>query len=121
MDKFKQIGKFAIPVAALLLPFLSLAVVVPNPDVLIGGNPITLIEIERTIVRISNFLIVISVVIAVIFIIWGGVKYMVARGEPTATKEATGIIKNGIIGAVIVLGVGVILNTVKALLARTFF
>ena len=121
MDKFKKIGKFAIPAAMLLLPFMSLAVTVVPPDVTTTGTPITLTEIENIIARIANFLIVISVIIAVIFIIWGGVKYMVSGGDEKKATEAKGIIFNGIIGAAVVLGVGVILNTVRALLARTFF
>ena len=121
MDKFKKIGKFAIPAAMLLLPLMSLAVVVPNPDVTIGGTPLSLTEIERIISRIANFLIVVAVIIAVIFIIWGGVKYMTAGGDEKKATEAKGVIINGIIGAAVVLGVGVILNTVKGLLARTFF
>ena len=122
MDKFKKIGRFVIPAAALLLPILSLAAVqITPPDVTTTGTPITLVEIENIISRIANFLIVISVIIAVIFIIWGGVKYMVSRGDEKAATEAKSIIFNGIIGAAVVLGVGVILNTVKALLARTFF
>lgn len=121
MNKFKQIGKFVIPAATLLLPFMTLAVVVPNPDVTIGGTAITLAEIEQRITQISQFLIVIAIIIAVIFIIWGGVKYMTSAGDPKKAEAARGIIFNGIIGAAVVLGVGVILNTVKGLLARTFF
>lgn len=122
MDKFKQIGRFAIPAAVLLLPFMSLAVtpVIP-PDVITTGTAITLTEIEKRIDQISTFLMFISVIIAVIFIVWGGIKYMVARGEPTATKEATGIIKSGIIGAIVVLGVGVILNTLRGVISRGIF
>ena len=122
MSKFKKIGKFVIPAAALLLPIMSLAAVqVIPPDVTTTGTPITLVEIENIITRFANFLIVISVIIAVIFIIWGGVMYMTSRGDAKKAEAARGVIFNGIIGAAVVLGVGVILNTVKGLLARTFF
>lgn len=123
MDKFKQIGRFAIPAAALLLPFMSLAAipVIPPADVITPGDAITLTEIEVRIEQISRTLVFISIIIAVIFIVWGGIKYMVARGEPTATKEAMGIIKGGIIGAIVVLGVGVILNTLKGIISRGIF
>lgn len=121
MDKFKKIGRFVIPAAALLLPLMSLAVVVIPPDVTTTGVAITLTEIENIITRIANFLIVVSVIIAVIFIIWGGVRYMTSSGDEKKATEAKGVIINGIIGAAVVLGVGVILNTVKGLLARTFF
>ena len=121
MDKFKKIGKFVVPAAMLLLPLMSLAVTVIPPDVTTTGAPITLTEIENIVARVANFLIVVSVIIAVIFIIWGGIKYMTSRGDSKKADEAKSVIINGIIGAAVVLGVGVILNTVKGLLARTFF
>lgn len=121
MDKFKKIGKFAIPAAVLLLPLMSLAVVLVPPDVTTPGTPITLTELETRIGQIATFIILISITIAVIFIIWGGIKYVVARGDPTATKEATGIIKSGIIGAIVILGIGVILNTLRAVISRAIF
>ncbi|OGN04781.1 MAG: hypothetical protein A2831_01945 [Candidatus Yanofskybacteria bacterium RIFCSPHIGHO2_01_FULL_44_17] len=120
MNKLKQIGKFIIPAAALLLPVMSLAAIT-QPDINLGGTAITLDEVIDRIEQVANFLIIISVIIAVIFIIWGGIKYMTSSGDPKKAEAARGVIINGIIGAAVVLGVGVILNTVKGLLARTFF
>ena len=121
MDKKMKIARWAIMAAMFAMPFASLAVTVIPPDVTTTGIPITLLEVEGWITRIANFLIVVSVILAVIFIIWGGIKYMTSRGDEKAATAAKGIIINGIIGAAVVLGVGVILNTVKGLLARTFF
>ena len=95
------------------MPFLTFAgFAVPE------GEEITLAEIQNIIETIAQFLIVISIVIAVIFIIWGGIRYM-ASGEDKKAAKAT--IWNGIIGAAVVLAVGVILNTVASLVTRTFF
>ncbi len=121
MEKFKKIAKFAIPLALAAVPLMSLAVTVIPPDVTTTGAPVTLADIQQRIQDVANFLIIVSVVLAVIFIIWGGIKYMTSRGDSKKAEEARGVIINGIIGAAVVLGVGVILNTVKALLARTFF
>ncbi len=121
MENFKKIAKIAIPVAALMLPFMSLAVTVVPPDVSTTGAPITLADMQNMITSIANFLIIVSVIVAVIFIIWGGIMVIASHGDPTRAKKGYDIIKNGVIGAAVVLGVGIILNTVKALLARTFF
>ena len=121
MEYFKKIGKVAIPAAALLLPFMSLALdpfpVVPGGD----GLAWTVDRIEDLITRIGNFMITIAVIIAVIFIIWGGIKYMTARGDPKKAEEARTAIINGMIGAAVVLGVGVILRTASAVITGTFF
>lgn len=105
-----------------LLPLLTMATTrVDPPDVLTPGAAITLTDLENIIQRISNFMVIVSVLIAVIFIIYGGIRYMTAGGEPKRAEEARKVIFNGIIGAGVVLGVGVILNTVKVILARQFF
>lgn len=116
MTNFKKLGKYVIPVTMALLPVLVLAQVA-TPTYTGGGQAITLVEIEQLIQRIAGFLIVIGVVIAVIFIIWGGITYMAASD----TAKAKTRIFNGIIGAAVVLGVGVILQTIAGLVARTFF
>ncbi len=116
MEKLKKIWKLAVPAALVSLPFLVLA------DVnLPTGTELTLTKIQQLIETVANWLMIIAIVIAVIFIIWGGIKYMTARGNDAAIKEAKSSIFNGIIGAAVVLGVGVILRTTAALVTRTFF
>ena len=119
MEYWKKFGKVAIPAAMLLLPLTSLALnALPSPP---AGTAWTIDRIEALITRIGNFMIFVGVIIAVIFIIYGGIKYMSARGDPKKAEEARSAIINGIIGAAIVLGVGVILNTAAGLIAGTFF
>lgn len=120
MEEFKKIGKFAIPAAVAVMPFLALAAlpVFSNP---VGGTGISLAEVEAIINQIARFMIVISLVVAVIFIIYGGLRYMTAGGDPARVKAATETIKNGVIGALVVLAVGVILQTLAGLVSRTFF
>jgi len=121
MEYFKKIGKVAAPVATLLLPLMSLAALDPFPAPVGSGTAWTITRIEDLIERIGNFAIFIGIIIAVIFIIWGGIKYMTARGDPKAAEEARTAILNGIIGAAVVLGVGVILRTAAALITGAFF
>jgi len=115
-----KIAKYIIPAAMALIPMLTLAAL-PNPTVPIGGQPVTMTEIENIIQGIARFLIIVGVVIAVIFIILGGLKWLTAQGSPDKLKSAKATLKNGIIGAIIVLGVGVIIQTLAGIITRTFF
>ncbi|MBI4158303.1 MAG: hypothetical protein HY505_01625 [Candidatus Yanofskybacteria bacterium] len=121
MNKISKTTLVALAVVAVLMPVLVLAQQLPVPQPPTTGQAITLIEIEALIKRIAQFLIIVSVIIAVIFIIWGGVMYMAARGDETAATNAKTTIFNGIIGAAVVLGVGVILQTLAGLITRSFF
>ena len=120
MKNISKTTLVALAVIAVLMPVLVLAALpVPTPPT--TGQAIDLDDIEELVKRIAQFLIVISVIVAVIFIIWGGVMYMAARGDETRVTAAKGTIFNGIIGAAVVLGVGVILQTLAGLITRSFF
>uniref|UniRef100_A0A7V3N5U2 Uncharacterized protein n=1 Tax=candidate division CPR3 bacterium TaxID=2268181 RepID=A0A7V3N5U2_UNCC3 len=119
MDKIK---KWAIPLALAALPLLVLAQEeIPGGTQLPGGSAITMEKLKDIIQTIANWLIVVGVVIAVIYIIWGGISWMTARGDPTKVKAAQEAVKHGLYGALIVLGVGVIIRTLSAIVLRTFF
>lgn len=120
MNKFQKVAYVSMVALVLLMPVLVFAAL-PNPDVPLQGGAVTLAEIEARITQIARFLIIVGVVLAVIFIIWGGIAYMFAGGDDTKTGAAKSRIFNGIIGAAVVLAVGVILQTVAGLIARSFF
>ena len=120
MNKVQKIGYISMTALVLLMPVLVFAAL-PTPVPPIGGGAVTLAEIEDRVTQIARFLIVIGVVLAVIFIIWGGIAYMFAGGAEEKATAAKERIKNGIIGAAVVLAVGVILQTVAGLIARSFF
>jgi uncharacterized membrane protein len=117
MDKIK---KWAIPLALAALPVLVLAQEIPGTN-LPGGTPITMEKIKDIIQTIANWLIIVGVIIAVIYIIWGGLMWMTARGDETKYKKAKEAMKHGLVGALIVLGVGVIIRTLTAVVVRSFF
>ncbi|MFH1230122.1 MAG: hypothetical protein V1709_01355 [Planctomycetota bacterium] len=98
------------------LAYAGIALVPPGLPV--TGAPITLSEIQARIQTVAQFLIVVSMVIAVIMIVYGGIRWMMS---PTDAADAKKIITNGLIGAAIVLAVGVLLQTVAGLVTRTFF
>lgn len=74
----------------------------------IPAPPVTIGTVQDILTTVAQFLIVISLVIAVIMIVYGGIRWMIAS-DPAEAKK---IVLNGIIGAAIVLAVGIILQTV---------
>jgi len=55
--------------------------------------------------KVASFLstaVVISSVVALAFIVWGGVTYITANGDADKIKKGTGTIVNAIIGLVII-------------------
>ncbi|MDP3731305.1 MAG: hypothetical protein Q8R34_02315 [bacterium] len=116
MSKYKNILVMLVFAVMLVMPLVSMAITAPGQP--IAGQAVTLNEVERLIDGIARFLIVVSVIVAVIFIVYGGIRWIAAPGDPAAAKT---IIKNGIIGAIIILGVGVILQTLQGVISRTFF
>lgn len=122
MTKLQKGLYISVVATVLLLPVLVLAEL-PAPTVpgSIGGTAIKLQEVQDKITEIARFLIIVAIVLAVIFIVWGGVAYMMAGGNEEKATAATTRIKNGIIGAAVVLGVGVILQTLAGLITRSFF
>ena len=85
------------------------------------GQPITLEVLDYIIFRVSTFFISVSGVLAVIFIIWSGVTYMYAGEDTTKIQAAQGRLKSGIIGAAIIFGVGVIIQTIASIVTLDFF
>ena len=120
MEKFKKIAMFAIPVVMIAIPFLTLAAL-PEPTQPLSGNALSLAEIQALIERIARFLIIVSIVIAVGFIVIGAIIYISAGGNEDRAASGKKYIFNGIIGAAVVFAVGVILQTTAALVTRTFF
>ncbi|PJE50348.1 MAG: hypothetical protein COV29_04185 [Candidatus Yanofskybacteria bacterium CG10_big_fil_rev_8_21_14_0_10_36_16] len=115
MSKTLKIVKVLAPTLALVtllvVPVVVFGQVLNEPSPPLTGDAVELADIESVITRIGNFLIAIGVIIAVIFIIIGGIKYMAAGGDAAKAGEARTTIINGLIGAMVVLGVGVLLST----------
>lgn len=120
-NKMTKIARLGIAAATMAMPLVSLAALDPFPSPTGSGTAWTIDRIEDLIERIGNFMIFVGIIIAVVFIIYGGIRYMTAGGDAKRAEEARGAIFNGIIGAAVVLGVGVILRTAAALITGTFF
>ena len=120
MTKFKTVAKVSIATAMALMPALVLAQL-PTPTSPYAGQPVTLSDVQGVIETIARFLILVSVIVAVIFIVWGGVRYMSAGDDSSRLGEAKSTIINGIIGALVVLAVGLILQTLATVVDWTTF
>ncbi len=94
-------------------------IIIPVPPV--GGRGLTLAEIGNLIYRIGTFFTSAGVLLAIIAIIISGLMYMRAGGNPDSIKKAQTWFKNALIGAFIILGVGLIINTVANVVTRQFF
>ncbi len=127
MKKISQILLTAFIFMAYTLPVMALNVPGSRPRTGAGsqglppGQPITLDVLDYIIFRVSTFFITVSAVLAVIFIIWAGVSYMYAGEDTTKIKAAQDRLKSGIIGAAIILGVGVIIQTIASVVTLDFF
>src|SRR3989338_6817377 len=72
-------------------------------------------DLEQLLENIGGLLLVISGIIAGIVIIVSGLMYMAAGSNQTRVTAAKSVFKNGVIGALIIFGFGIIINTVMLL------
>ena len=63
----------------------------------------------------------IAAMLALLFLIWGGIRYMTARGDPKAMDAAKGTITSAVIGLLIILLVGVIYTLIAAVFKIEIF
>ena len=118
--KITKLFNYLITLVA-LLPNFVFALTAPSGNNLPSGRPITLDVLDYIIFRVSTFFITISGVLAVVFIIWSGVTWMYAGDDTTKVDAAKARLKNGIIGAAIVLGGGGIIQTIASVFTLDFF
>lgn len=103
MNRFLRIG---IPLLVLVaLPFVASASELP-------GKAITITDITTTVKSVVQLLITLAAIAAVAAIVYGGLIMASSAGNDTKFKKGKDIIRNAIIGAVVIFGVGVIINTI---------
>ena len=118
----KKTIRFSAIAAAAFFAVLPVLVLAQLPTATIPtSSGLTLNEVEDLIERLVRFFMAIGVVLAVGYIIWGGIALMHAGGDDTAIKASKIKIWSGVWGAVIVLAVGVILQTLAGIIARSGF
>jgi hypothetical protein len=77
------------------------------------GNPIKVGSIPELIALILNAVVMIGTPIAVLFLIYGGFKYVTAKGNPNKISEANQYLMWTIVGIVILLGAELLAEIVK--------
>ena len=81
----------------------------------------TLTEVETLIRRVAQFFMVIGVILALIYLIYGGILWMNAGSDAAKITNAKTRMSQGAWGAFIVLAVGLILFTLSGVVTRIFF
>lgn len=112
---FKKKHIFLV-IALLVIPFVSLAFELPD-----GSKPWTSQTIIDLIDNIADFLIWAGVVGGIITIVYAGIVFFTHGFNAKAVENAKGILKNAIYGVAIVVGFGVIINTVAAIITGDFW
>lgn len=115
MQKLVKYSAVIATVAAVLVPTMALALVQPTVPIGNPGQVVTGSSLANLLNTIVQYLLTISTVVAVGFIVYGALLYMGIRGED-GKKNAGGILKNALIGVAIVFGVGLLLNTIARLI-----
>jgi cytochrome bd-type quinol oxidase subunit 2 len=103
MNKIKRIWKTTIATATgLLIPAFALAQNATLPQginlPLIGGG-----TVKGFIVTLINLVLVVVGLIAIVFLIWGGFRYITSAGNEESAEKAKKTIQNAIIGLVVVI------------------
>lgn len=117
VSKSNKVISSMVLLALLLGPAFAYAQALQNPVPPVSGQIFNLARIVLIIQQVANFLIAVALIIAVIFILWGGIMYMSAGADEAKATEAKARIKNGIIGAAVVLAVGLIMSTLASIIA----
>lgn len=92
-----------------LAPSLALAGSVPVP---IEGNAVTLRDIVLLVQRVMNIGIVLATLGVVAMIVYGGFQMATSAGNDTKYNAGKSTLKYAIYGALVVFGVGLIVNTI---------
>lgn len=116
----KLINKLSAATFSLLVSAQSVLAVDPPTGVGIK-NPTDITSFAGLFNTIFTFIIAIIGGLAVIFIVIGGIRYILAQGDPKATDSARNQITGALIGLVIALLAVVIVNVVAGFLGASNF
>ena len=120
----KKLSKFVIPIVLMMLVLAPVVVdaqgifgdpTVSKPSQFEGSQTAT-----QLIVKILNVVLAIVGLIAVLFLVWGGFKYITSAGDEEKVKEAKQTIINSLIGvAVVILAFALVRIVANAIGGRT--
>lgn len=85
------------------------------------GNAVTLGDVTNIVATLGEFLVIMSMVVAVICIVGSGIMIMTSGSNSGQFTKGITWLKNAALGAGVALAAGVIINTVAAVIDRSFF
>src|SRR5688500_8145935 len=109
----QRIAGTAAATLALALPLVAAAQgfgTVPAPTGTLGGN-----DLVGAVIFILNWLLVLAALTALVFLIIGGVQYIVSRGDEDAAEKAKNTILYAIIGLIVIGLSAVIVNFIVSI------
>lgn len=84
-------------------------------------EPWTADDIKDVLTLIANFLIAVGIVGAVITIVTAGIVYFASGFNANAVAKAKGLFRSALIGTLLIVGAGVIINTIGVIVTGEFF
>jgi|GEM_PF-6299109 len=93
----------------LILPAVALV----QPTLVMAATALTLRSVVDIVTDALTMLVGLAVTIAIAMIVFGGFKMAWARGVEADYKKGKEILYNAIIGLIVILGTGIILNTIS--------
>lgn len=103
----------ACPTICSPAPFnMANGIVPPNVQTVEAASEICWCDMIQLANNIIAFIFNISVILAVIFVIYGGFVFLTAAGNSSKIKKGQTIIKSALIGVAIVFGVSIIIRTI---------
>jgi len=116
------VKKLLIVVSSIIYPFLAVPAFATGTDPCQGGNPIisavcrlTGANIAVTIQNVVTFIIVLAVIIALLYLLYGGIKWVTSGGDKEKVESARNHITAAIVGLIIVFLAIFVISIVLAL------
>ena len=113
----KQLLKYSSIIAlsfAIAAPALGVDIILPSAPPTDGSPGLTGSGVVDIITTGVNYLITVSVVLAIAFFIWGAIKYA-GLGKP---EDGTKMMTQAAWALLAILGIGLLINTISGLLSR---
>lgn len=112
MKKFLTIFVILLFIVSLVLPIVADAALVPagctkQPP---PGSKCGLQEFKTLVYAVINFLLGMAGTVALLFMVWGGLRMLLSGGNPEAIKSGKSTLYNALIGFTVAMASFIILN-----------
>lgn len=119
MNLTKKYIVFSAIAMLVLMPVFVLAQLPTVSPPIVPGT--TLTEVENILRRVAQFVLILGVIASLIYIVLGGIGWMRAGGDDTKIGVAKTKIWSGVYGALVVIAISLILQTLAGVVTRIFF